>query len=160
MTDTPARVVMVSGVFVLPGGDSPEPETPETVSASRLLHPGAGWLLPRSQAQAQGSAQRRQRRLAPAVSAAGVGGRSPARPAPAGAVLPGVRHARHPHPGHRCGSHPAPQGGLGSVHGPEQPAIPVPFLPQPQNDGGKTAKITRKICPKLCPDRAPLGAHA
>nr|DAJ61948.1 MAG TPA: hypothetical protein [Caudoviricetes sp.] len=50
MTDTPARVVMVSGVFVLPGGDSPEPKTLETVSASRLLRPGAGRLLLRSQA--------------------------------------------------------------------------------------------------------------
>lgn len=160
MTDTPARVVMVSGVFVLPGGDSPEPETPEAVPAPGMQRPGAGWLLPRSQAPAQGTAQRRQRRLAPAVSAPGVGGRSAARPALAGAVLPGVRPARHPHPGHGCGSHPAPQGGLGFVHGSGQPAIPVPFLPQPQNNGGKTAKITRKICPKLCPNRAPLGAHA
>lgn len=160
MTDTPARVVMVSGVFVLPGGDSPEPKTPEAVSTSGMQHPGAGRLLPRSQAQAQGSAQRRQRCLAPAVSAPRVGGRSPAPPAPAGAVLPGVRQAWPAHPGHGRGPYSPPQGGLGFVHGSGQPAIPVPFLPQPQNNGGKTAKITRKICPKLCPNRAPLGAHA
>lgn len=160
MTDTPARVVMVSGVFVLPGGDSPEPKTPETVPASRLLRPGAGRLLPRSQAPAQGTAQRRQRRLAPAVSAPRVGGRSPAPPTPAGAVLPGVRQAWPAHPGHGRGPYSPPQGRLGPVHGPEQPAIPVPLVPQPQDDGRTAPKVTPKICAKLCPNRARLGAHA
>ena len=158
MTDTPARVVMVSGVFVLPGGDSPEPKTPETVSASRLLRPGTGRLLLSSQAQI--AAQRGKRRLAPAVPDAGMDRRSSPRPAPAGAVLPGVRPPRRPHSGHRRGPHPAPQGRLAAVHGPQQPAISVPFMSQPQNPGGNAAKITRKICPKLCPDRASLGAHA
>lgn len=144
--------------FCLPGGDSPEPETPETVSASRLLRPGTGRLLLRSQAQI--AAQRGKRRLAPAVPDTGVNRRSSPRPAPAGAVLPGVRPSRRPHSGHRRGPHPAPQGRLGFVHGPEQPAIPVPLMPQPQNDGGKARKMTPEICAKLCPNRARLGAHA
>lgn len=158
MTDTPARVVMVSGVFVLPGGDSPEPKTPETVSASRLLRPGAGRLLLRSQAKI--ATQRRKRRLAPAVSDAGVDRRSSPRPAPAGAVLPGVRPSRRPHSGHGRGPYSPPQGRLGPVHGPEQPAIPVPLVPQPQDDGRTAPKVTPKICAKLCPNRALLGAYA
>jgi hypothetical protein len=159
MTDTPARVVMVSGVFVLPGGDSPEPETPETVSASRLLRPGTGRLLLRSQA-ATDAAQRGKRRLAPAVPDAGMDRRSSPRPAPAGAVLPGVRPSRRPHSGHRRGPHPAPQGRLAAVHGPQQPAIPVPLVPQPQDDGRTEPKVTPKICANLCQNRARLGAHA
>lgn len=154
----PARVATVSGVFVLPGGDSPEPKTPETVSASRLLRPGTGRLLLRSQAQI--AAQRGKCRLAPAVSDARMDRRSSPRPAPAGAVLPGVRPSRRPHPGHRRGPHPAPQGRLAAVHGPQQPAIPVPLMPQPQNDGGKARKMTPEICAKLCPNRALLGAYA
>lgn len=160
MTDTPARVVMVSGVFVLPEGDSPEPKTPEAVSTSGMQHPGARRLLPRSQAPAQGTAQRRKRRLAPAVPDAGMDRRSSPRPAPAGAVLPGVRPSRRPHPGHGRGPYSPPQGRLGPVHGPEQPAIPVPLVPQPQDDGRTAPKVTPKICAKLCPNRAPLGAHA
>nr|DAJ61947.1 MAG TPA: hypothetical protein [Caudoviricetes sp.] len=86
--------------------------------------------------------------------------RSSPRPTPAGAVLPGVRQAWPAHPGHGRGPHPAPQGRLGPVHGPEQPAISVPFLPQPQDDGRTAPKVTPKICAKLFPNRALLGAHA
>lgn len=150
---------MVSGVFVLPGGDSPEPKTPETVSASRLLRPGAGRLLLRSQAQI--AAQRRKRRLAPAVSDAGMDRRSSPRPASAGAVLPGVRPSRCPHSGHRRGPHPAPQGRLAAVHRPQQPAIPVPFVPQPQNPGRNAAKITADLPVRRVPESGTLGrAHA
>lgn len=146
---------MVSGVFVLPGGDSPEPETPETVSASRLLRPGTGRLLLRSQAQI--AAQRGKRRLAPAVPDAGMDRRSSSRPAPAGAVLPGVRPSRRPHPSHRRGPHPAPQGRLAAVHGPRQPAIPVPFVPQPQNPGGNAAKIAADLPGRNVPESGTLG---
>lgn len=146
---------MVSGVFVLPGGDSPEPKTPETVSASRLLRPGTGRLLLRSQAQI--AAQRRKRRLAPAVPDAGMDRRSSPRPAPAGAVLPGVRPSRRPHPSHRRGPHPAPQGRLAAVHGPWQPAIPVPFVPQPQDFGRNAAKITADLPGQNVPESGTLG---
>ncbi len=146
---------MVSGVFVLPGGDSPEPETPETVPASRLLRPGAGRLLLRSQAQI--AAQRRKRCLAPAVPDAGVDRRSAPRPAPAGAVLPGVRPSRRSYPGHGRGPHPAPQGRLAAVHGPQQPAIPVPFVPQPQNPGGNAEKITADLPVRNVPESGTLG---
>lgn len=150
---------MVSGVFVLPGGDSPEPKTPETVSASRLLRPGTGRLLLRSQAQI--ATQRRQRCLAPAVPDAGVDRRSSSRPAPAGAVLPGVRPSRRPHPSHRRGPHPAPQGRLAAVHGPQQPAIPVSLVPQPQNPGGNAAKITADLPGRDVPESGTLGrTHA
>lgn len=148
---------MVSGVFVLPGGDSPEPKTHEAVSTSGMQHPGARRLLPRSQAPAQGTAQRRQRRLAPAVSAPRVGGRSPAPPAPAGAVLPGVRQAWPAHPGHGRGPYSPPQGRLGPVHGPEQPAIPVPLVPQPQNPGRNAAKITADLPGRNVPESGTLG---
>lgn len=147
---------MVSGVFVLPGGDSPEPETPETVSASRLLRPGTGRLLLRSQA-ATDAAQRGKRRLAPAVPDAGMDRRSSPRPAPAGAVLPGVRPSRRPHSGHRRGPHPAPQGRLAAVHGPWQPAIPVPFVPQPQDFGRNAAKITADLPGQNVPEPGTLG---
>lgn len=146
---------MVSGVFVLPGGDSPEPETPETVSASRLLRPGTGRLLLRSQAQI--AAQRGKLRLAPAVPDAGMDRRSSPRPAPAGAVLPGVRPSRRPHPSHRRGPHPAPQGRLAAVHGPWQPAIPVSLVPQPQNPGRNAAKITADLPGRNVPEPGTLG---
>ena len=150
---------MVSGVFVLPGGDSPEPKTAETVPASRLLRPGVGRLLLRSQAQI--AAQRGKRCLAPAVPDAGVDRRSSPRPAPAGAILPGVRPSRRPHPSHRRGPHPAPQGRLAAVHGPWQPAIPVPFVPQPQNPGGNAAKITADLPGQNVPESGTLGrGHA
>lgn len=139
---------MVSGVFVLPGGDSPEPKTPETVSASRLLRPGAGRLLLRSQAQK--AAQRGKRRLAPAVPDAGMDRRSSPRPTPAGAVLPGVRPPRRPHSGHRRGPHPAPQGRLAAVHGPRQPAIPVPFMSQPAKPWRKCGKNNRRFARAKC----------
>lgn len=146
---------MVSGVFVLPGGDSPEPETPETVSASRLLRPGAGRLLLRSQAQI--AAQRGKLCLAPAVSDARMDRRSSPRPAPAGAVLPGVRPSRCPHSGHRRGPHSASQGRLAAVHGPRQPAIPVSLVPQPQNPGGNAAKITADLPGRRVPESGTLG---
>ena len=146
---------MVSGVFVLPGGDSPEPKTPVTVSASRLLRPGAGRLLLRSQAQI--AAQRGKLRLAPAGPDAGVDRRPSPRPTPAGAVLPGVRPSRRPHPSHRRGPHPGPQGRLGCVHGSQQPAIPVPFVPQPQNPGGNAAKIAADLPGRNVPESGTLG---
>ena len=81
-------------------------------------------------------------------------------PAAAGALLPGLRGAGRPDPGHGRGPHPGSQRGLDRVHGPGEPGKPLPLLPQPQNGAGTVAKPEGKAAP-LSPETGPaLGARA
>ena len=64
-------------------------------------------------------------------------------PAPAGALLPGLRRAGPADARHGGGPHPPPQGGLEPVRRPGQSAKPLPLLPQPQDDGGKPGESGR-----------------
>ena len=134
----------------------------------RVRGPDPGGLVP--SAQAQWSAQvSRGRGMAAVVLAENLDGWPPARSAPAGTLLPGVCGAGHPDPGHRRGPHPGPQGGLGAVHRPVEPAKPLPLLPQPENHDGtgqKTAEFLsgffREATPALrhvpgCADRRGRG---
>ena len=116
-------------------------QTAPALPASWVTGAGPGRLVPKAQAKA--GAPKGVRRLARLVQPAGMDGRPAPRPAVSGAVLPGVRPAGPANLGHRRGPHPGPQGRLGGVYRPGQPAKPVPLLPLPQNHGGAVAKTAQ-----------------
>ena len=77
-------------------------------------------------------------------------------PAAAGAVVPGVRQAGRPHPGHGGGPHRTTSGGLGQVRGPGQPPEPVQDLSRPQNGSGNGRRTAEKSKNHLTRNRRKL----